>query len=450
MSKSLIVAIVCFATSATITFQAESKLFIEGSSLPVIEVAPETSSGLNAIYVVNNLQGIRIGYEPEDSQSLKWEVYSNLGGGYAQESQIHKDGSIYFLDQPESDKGYIITDGAKRFYFWLTDYNGKEFNITSIEPSPEQECGSTLMDIKANATPIYYYSLTGRQMILDREISLSYHNLEWDNDNKQYVQSEIRTSLTYLNEELSIVPPIYCSTNVHIAGDRFLRAWNLEKECISSTVIPHSVDSETIAAQQSLVGENSNQISNNNAEDLGGSAPAEIQFSAFVTDAVIHCEWQISHDNEFENIDYRFNQQDLDFTFNEDGVFYVRFIGSNSDGSCETIGTTYTVNIGSSELLCPNAFSPDGDGINDEWKVSYRSIIDFKCWIFDRQGREMYHFDSPDGGWDGKHNGRLVRPGVYYYVVQATGADGKKYKKSGDINIIRHRQIPTTSSGGDL
>ena len=38
-----------------------------------------------------------------------------------------------------------------------------------------------------------------------------------------------------------------------------------------------------------------------------------------------------------------------------------------------------------------------------------------------------------------KRNGKLVKPGVYYYVINATGADGKKYKKSGDINILRYK-----------
>ena len=148
----------------------------------------------------------------------------------------------------------------------------------------------------------------------------------------------------------------------------------------------------------------------------------------------------MSEDPEFENIDYRFTDRDLDYTFMNEGTFYVRFIGSNSDGSCEQYGDTYTVSIGSSELKCPNAFSPGAsEGVNDEWKVSYRSIIDFECWIFDRYGNEICHFTDPDQGWDGKRGGKLVKPGVYFYVVQATGADGKKYKKSGDINILRYK-----------
>ncbi|MDE5795706.1 MAG: gliding motility-associated C-terminal domain-containing protein, partial [Muribaculaceae bacterium] len=98
-----------------------------------------------------------------------------------------------------------------------------------------------------------------------------------------------------------------------------------------------------------------------------------------------------------------------------------------------------TVTIGDSELLCPNAFSPNDDGVNDIWKISYRSLLEFKCWIFDRTGKQLYHYTDPSGGWDGTYRGKKVKPGVYYYVIQAAGSDGKKYKKSGDINIIRYR-----------
>lgn len=47
---------------------------------------------------------------------------------------------------------------------------------------------------------------------------------------------------------------------------------------------------------------------------------------------------------------------------------------------------------------------------------------------------------DPSQGWDGKHNGKLVPAGVYYYVIKAHGADGKNYSLSGDINIINHKK----------
>ena len=89
------------------------------------------------------------------------------------------------------------------------------------------------------------------------------------------------------------------------------------------------------------------------------------------------------------------------------------------------------------------------EGINDEWKISYRSIISFKCWIFNRYGVEMCHFEDPEAGWDGRYGGKLVKPGVYYYVIEAEGADGKKYKLSGDINILNYTGTGKSESGNE-
>ena len=48
---------------------------------------------------------------------------------------------------------------------------------------------------------------------------------------------------------------------------------------------------------------------------------------------------------------------------------------------------------------------------------------------------------------DGKIGGKFVPSGVYYYVIKARGADGKKYNLSGDINIINSRANPQGSTG---
>ena len=59
----------------------------------------------------------------------------------------------------------------------------------------------------------------------------------------------------------------------------------------------------------------------------------------------------------------------------------------------------------------------------------------------------MYEYTDPDGGWDGTYKGRLVDTGVYYYVVTATGSDGVKYKKRGDITILRYKRGASGTSG---
>lgn len=119
-------------------------------------------------------------------------------------------------------------------------------------------------------------------------------------------------------------------------------------------------------------------------------------------------------------------------------VTYVRLVASNSTATCQAYSETFTINIGEPRLEAPNVFSPGtSPGVNDEWKVAYKSIVSFKCWIFNKWGVQMFYFDSPDQGWDGKYRGKYVDPGVYYYVIEAKGANNKKMKLKGHINILR-------------
>ena len=177
-----------------------------------------------------------------------------------------------------------------------------------------------------------------------------------------------------------------------------------------------------------------------------------ITFSAAVSDAAIFHEWQMSRDPEFSDIYDRYSELVLTHTFDEEGTIYVRFMADNAAGSCAWYSDTYEVSIGASRLLCPNAFSPaNEDGVNDIWKVSYTSITSFECNIFNRWGTKMATLTHPSQGWDGKYKGKFVPNGVYFYVIRARGADGKKYNLSGDINIISTRRATggTTEGGGE-
>jgi len=198
--------------------------------------------------------------------------------------------------------------------------------------------------------------------------------------------------------------------------------------------------------------DNDNEKGNDDS-GLGGSAPCHIVFTGYPTDAVVYREWEMATDEEFENVTLQFNQDEVDYTFNEAGTWYMRYTVANADGSCESYSETFTITVGESELVCPNVFSPGTtEGVNDVWKVSYKSLVEFHCWIFNRWGVLMKEFTDPGDGWDGTYRGKLVDTGTYYYVVTAVGSDGVKYKKKGDINILRWKEgggsTTTDTTGG--
>lgn len=425
-----------FSTQAVL---AIDKIGFNGNKMPDISLDASKDTGLDKIFVLYDLNDVVVTYNTE-SNNVRWMRYGNLGGGFAEElKDIVHNGNSYSLINPKGDTGYIIYDCDKIFAFWLVDYSTHRFTLESVQIPSSQECDAAELNINCNANPIHYYTINGRQETLDREISIEYNTLVWDNEKLNFQQENTTKSLPSISDKVTISPPPYCNTYFTVTGDRFLRYWDMPISMESGLFTTNATDCHTEAIQSESDTEDSSNRIDMKVDGLGGSAPCEISFNAYATDAVIHSEWQMANDEEFEDITYRINEHNLTYTFTKEGTTYVRYIGSNSDGSCETIGDVYTVNIGTSELLIPNAFSPNDDGVNDVWKVSYRSLVDFECWIFDRQGHQLYHFSDPSGGWDGKHKGKPVKSGVYYYVIQATGSDGEKYKKSGDINIITYK-----------
>jgi gliding motility-associated-like protein len=100
-------------------------------------------------------------------------------------------------------------------------------------------------------------------------------------------------------------------------------------------------------------------------------------------------------------------------------------------------------------VYIPNAFTPDGDGINDEFRVfackGVRRVNSAQ--VFDRWGNKVFDNGTgtgiaPDcnGGtilWDGTQGGNRLNQGVYVYVVEVEFLDNIKLVYRGDIKIIR-------------
>jgi len=102
--------------------------------------------------------------------------------------------------------------------------------------------------------------------------------------------------------------------------------------------------------------------------------------------------------------------------------------------STETSETTETT----SKLTFPNAFSPNGDGINDVFQAKvYENITEFHAYIFNRWGQKLYDWTDPTGSWDGTFQGKAVKDGVYFLLVKAKGGDGQDYNIRKDVNILR-------------
>jgi gliding motility-associated-like protein len=87
----------------------------------------------------------------------------------------------------------------------------------------------------------------------------------------------------------------------------------------------------------------------------------------------------------------------------------------------------------------PNAFTPNGDGINDVIRVRGYGIAKLNFRIYNRWGTLVYQSagSKTNTGWDGRYNGVLQPQDVYMYIADIEFTDGTKYQKKGDITLLR-------------
>ncbi|MEM6261437.1 MAG: gliding motility-associated C-terminal domain-containing protein, partial [Bacteroidota bacterium] len=88
-------------------------------------------------------------------------------------------------------------------------------------------------------------------------------------------------------------------------------------------------------------------------------------------------------------------------------------------------------------IFVPSAFSPNGDGHNDEFMVSSIFIRSMELRVFSRWGQEIFFTNSPGRGWDGTFNGKPVPEGVYTYLLRVDSFDRPSFQRGGTITLIR-------------
>lgn len=434
-----ILPIFLLAVPALVQAQVSVGYTSSGQTGQPIQISAPASTGLDqGIYVVPDTRNLRISYSTSAPSAVKWYSFSNMGGAYATElNPSGSDASSSWISPASGDMGYIVEADGRSHYLWLVDCSMHPFKDGIITPAAEQDCGLTTLNSTASADEINYYSINGRRMTLSREMTLTYNTLDWNEDAQNYVETPVSETLEYLPHVLHVDAPL-CQTEFKVEGDRFMRQWGYPESVTSVPVKPHSIAAHTTAIADTRL--NDNETATAQPGMLGGSAPCTVTFSAWVTDAALFHEWQFSRYPDFDDVSLRASELEFTYTFTEQGTTYVRLYCANADASCESYSQTYEISIGESMLKCPNAFSPyNQDGVNDVWKVTYSSIIEYECHIFNRAGRKMISLTDPSQGWDGKYGGKFVPTGAYYYVIKARGADGKEYKLSGDINVLEYK-----------
>ncbi|MDO9152654.1 MAG: gliding motility-associated C-terminal domain-containing protein [Paludibacter sp.] len=404
-----------------------------------------TANGNYKIY--NNFQGIdnlivfngivastEISYTG-NANSVNWYKFSDLTNSISNLRSF----------SPEDNTGYILDADGKKTRFWVFDYKNYVPVFTSFIPenTPSTQCKNLKINLIATIPPMSYFTKDNTSFTIGRNFNLTYQTLEWGGES--WKTKDIAVGVTLPKTTIEVADAPLCDTYFTLSGDQFADELNIKPASIISPFY------SAVAVACKITTTTTERIQKNEADrpdkkTVSGSSPLDILFisNANVPVATFY-KWEIKKEGK---VLINRTTDEHRYTFVDAGSYTVVLTVSNNYCS---YSDSVKINISTSAIQVPNVFTPNGDGVNDEFRVAYKSIKSFQCWVYNRWGRKVYYWNDPQKGWDGKINGRDAAPGAYFYVIKALGTDFVpssapdqvtrkrvgEYLLKGDINLLR-------------
>ena len=131
------------------------------------------------------------------------------------------------------------------------------------------------------------------------------------------------------------------------------------------------------------------------------------------------------------------NEENPSHTYQNPGEYevtlYVETINGCADTTIGKVALTEEV-----KLFFPNAFSPDGDGLNDVFEIKGTPITNFNMYIYDRWGKEIWSTHNFENRWDGTDfQGNAVPADTYIYVISGTDYMRRDVNFKGTVTVVR-------------
>lgn len=332
----------------------------------------------------------------------------------------------------ESGHTYRVEVGDESETFAVIDWS--KYRLANCTLRVEPACDKTYIFVDNIGIALYYDTVGGKHTI-ERQLMLEYKNAVWNDESVDWLTQEQSDTLTG-DVSASEIGKLLIDSDFKLSDatpDAPFEEDTLYAQGVVAIASACHLTHVTTRRGTEITNEKEAPIKEDVVE---GSAPLDIFFQSHPSPKTDYYDWTISRGSD--KITQR-PERDIRYLFDDASetgpvTYTVELKVGNS--TCQD-SAKIDVTLNASFIMVPNVFTPNGDGMNDEFRVAYRSICSFHCWVFNRWQHQVYSWSDPAKGWNGTINGRPAPESAYVYIVEATGCDGKKYKLKGMVNLLR-------------
>lgn len=385
----------------------------------------------NASLTANTLNG--------ESGSFEWQKYNTASGSFVFFSSDLSGNSTSTISNLE-DGGYRVkvtaASGEKTYTAWV-------FNnyIDATAEIPESDCYSFTLNGTFDTPKLIYTDLaSGQPLEMNKGIEVKW--MDGDNVVSRVIHSEV------------FDPPTKDTNYTLVVSDKFGCEAEADVQYLSIVTKASFEFSLPDKKSDGKLNEAPLEVTFTNTSENGDAGKYE--WFIFKDLDKIKRESEANNGVVKDSILVVLYNDDPVYTFEETGTYKVKLVSKKLSEFTTCTDTFYMsdyIVIGESFIDAPNVFTPgneDGQNLNETFAVKFFSMKTVKITIFNRWGKILHVYENnnvqgfyntattvPESVWDGKVGGRLATPGVYYYVAEGVGRDGKKRSANGFFHLFR-------------
>lgn len=395
-----------------VSYFAEAQLSAPGNyaSRPVND-----GSGM-MLYFFSDIAKAALKAESSDVSSFRWLRHNSLSGLF---EEVKTETSVTVSEfVPVASGCYRVDVGGvlgddKSYICWCLS---PQIDSVKVDVS-ESTCYLLSLEGKAFAMDMEYYNPTSGQIFKEPQV------FQWSWFSKPLIDVLTNKSSPHITIDAPVEDVIITAQVTNEAG----------------VVFNQDIDFKALAVFSKFAFEPDDR---DWPHELGDekelSAPATLRFDNQSKGNITAYEWSFEWTLDAQTNTNRVYERLPIYTFQQPGNYQMKLLVTNEKSGCFSDSEVQSVKVLDSYIEFPNVFTPNGDGVNDEFRPAFNSIKSYHLVIYNRWGGVVYESSNLEKGWDGRMGSREMAEGVYFFVCKAEGyLKGEVHRKKGSVTLLR-------------